>query len=107
MTLEEKRIAVAEWSGIRPPEQHVTLDWLHECEKKLNESQWEDYAYAVAESEIPCDDGTIEQWTLFEEYGWYGLLKATAEQRLDALVKMIGQAAKKALTELQNGKGTK
>lgn len=114
MTLYDKRVLLAEWMGwakcshpkcaglhdengnvhSEPP--CLTLDWLHECEKKLVS---EDYQLAnkyagilhdiledeVTERELAQDPNSIPDVYGFE---W---IHANAEQRLDALLKTIGK----------------
>lgn len=58
----------------------LTLDWVHEAEKKLKSHQMERYARKLA---IVVGDVKME------DYQQFYLIHATAEQRLAALVETI------------------
>lgn len=100
MTSDEQRIFVAEkLLGIKPPEPHqigegysfqdwvddlppLTLDWLHECERKLRPEVANKYADELTKI---TSFGANPHWT-----HCFHLLNATAEERLTALVKVLG-----------------
>lgn len=65
------------------------LNAMHQAEKVLNDDQLNDYAHHVIHLKIPCPDGTVDDWDLFEEYGWSGLLRATATQRAEAFLRTL------------------
>lgn len=55
----------------------------------LDAKQLEDFSTTLVHSRIPCPDGTVEDWSLFEEYGWSGLVKATAPQHCYAFMRIV------------------
>ncbi len=58
-------------------------------EATLTPTQLDDYGLLLSKSEIATDEpDTPKPWTLFDEYGWQGLLRASALQRFTALVAM-------------------
>ncbi len=64
----------------------LTLDWLHECERKLSPDQFIDYV----DSHL-CDiTSNKDQSKWSEDTGWTpAMVHATAEQRLEALYRTI------------------
>jgi len=63
---------------------NLTLDWLHECEKRLNNVQQRKYAMLVHEITKAGD-------TFGRGHNYFTILHATAEQRLTALYRTIKQ----------------
>lgn len=89
VTPQEQHIALCEWMGgyHKPTEQEkksgcyyqyepsLTLDWLHECEKKLQKKADKYIDYCVLLNET-C-------------HGYHAAISATKEQRLEALCRTL------------------
>ena len=100
MTVEEMHIAVCEWmgwsdcsdgTGIHPENVGVsyalrnqiptlTLDWIHECVKRLGDGQWEDYHTNL----VNITGGNADEGCDFRP-----VVESTKEQRLEALCRKL------------------
>jgi hypothetical protein len=82
----EKRL----WCGI--PNYPHDLNTMHEAEKVLltDSEKIEAYCSALLHTKIDViEDGTPYKTDLFDEYGWFGCVHATARQRAEAFLRTI------------------
>lgn len=69
----------------------LTLDWLHECEATLSDS--EKYNYAMALYRINPDAVIMASYDGEQDYdGWFTLIHSTAEQKAEAYLCAKGAA---------------
>lgn len=83
MTQQEKWVKVARWSGLLgdkqlsiPEDPAEDLNWIHEAEKRIPEDLRIDYCDAI-------------MWETRDRAGAFRWITATAENRINALVKVI------------------
>ncbi len=69
------------------PKYFDSVDCMMTAEAKLTKKQMDEYGLVLIHITVPNEEN-IPDWDLFDEYGWFGLLKATAAQRAEAFGKI-------------------
>jgi hypothetical protein len=100
---DEIRTEIAEACGVtlsvcdfpQPiPDYLNDINAMHEAEKVLltDSEKIEAYCSALLHTKIDViEDGTPYKTDLFDEYGWFGCVHATARQRAEAFLRTVGK----------------
>jgi hypothetical protein len=96
-----KKLADGKWASpemvgafFSPPDYPNDLNSMYEAQKVLltDSEKIEAYCSALLHTKIDViEDGTPYKTDLFDEYGWFGCVHATARQRAEAFLRTVGK----------------